>query len=149
MACKTATHSSVLALFAALGVGQAVAQTQLPTIDVGKQKKVATVARHAPPPAHPASAPRQSAPVVAAPVRSPGPAPSTATAPDPNTGFQSSALQNTILGPQILYPRVPTNLSSSSQRIFTGGQVNTLPAFRPGEALEVVPLRAAVLVDRH
>ncbi len=137
MVRKIATHSSVLALLAALGMSQAVAQTQLPTIDVGKQKKVTSVARHAPPPAHPASAPRQSAPVVAAPVRSPGP--TTATAPDPNNGFQSSALQNTILGPQIQYPRVPTNLNSSSQRIFTGGQVNTLPAFRPGEALEVVP----------
>jgi hypothetical protein len=137
MVRKIATHSSVLALLAALGMSQAVAQTQLPTIDVGKQKKVTSVARHAPPPAHPASAPRQSAPVVAAPVRSPGPA--TATAPDPNNGFQSSALQNTILGPQIQYPRVPTNLNSSSERVFTGGQVNTLPAFRPGEALEVVP----------
>ncbi|GLI95112.1 Plug domain-containing protein [Methylocystis echinoides] len=30
-------------------------------------------------------------------------------------------------------------MPSSSERFFTGGQVNTIPFYRPGEALEIVP----------
>ena len=56
-----------------------------------------------------------------------------------NDGFNSSAQQNTALGPRIDYPAPPKEMPSSSERFFTGGQVNTIPSFRPGEALEVVP----------
>ncbi len=117
----------------------AMAQTSLPTIDVGAVHRTAAPRKQVAVPHHLVTAPHPSSPVVAAVNRSPGPVSLSAPPADPNSGFQSSALQNTILGPQINYPRVPTNLNSSSERVFTGGQVNTIPAFRPGEALEVVP----------
>ena len=53
--------------------------------------------------------------------------------------FGSSALENTILGPTLKYPKPPSEVNSSSQRHFSGGQVNTLPFQSPGEALEIVP----------
>jgi hypothetical protein len=57
----------------------------------------------------------------------------------PDDGFDSSAQQDTALGPRIQYPAPPKEMPSSSERFFTGGQINTIPAFRPGEALEIVP----------
>ena len=53
--------------------------------------------------------------------------------------FGSSALENTILGPTLKYPKPPSEVNSSSQRHFSGGQVNTLPFQSPAEALEIVP----------
>lgn len=53
--------------------------------------------------------------------------------------FNSSALEITILGPRIKYPRQPSDFTTSSQRRFTGGQINTLPFSSPAEALEIVP----------
>lgn len=53
--------------------------------------------------------------------------------------FGSSALQNTILGPTLKYPKPSSEVNSSSQRYFSGGQVNTLPFQSPAEALEIVP----------
>lgn len=128
---KFASRISCAALIAAVGMTDAFAQQSLPNIDIGAPRRVAT-------PQKPVAAKpkEQAASRSVAPASGPVQA---APAPDPNTGFQSSALQNTILGPRIDYPRVPTNLNSSSERVFTGGQVNTLPAYRPGEALEVVP----------
>lgn len=42
-------------------------------------------------------------------------------------------------GPRIDYPRDPDRLSSSSERYYTGGQVNSIPFRSPAEALEIVP----------
>jgi hypothetical protein len=53
--------------------------------------------------------------------------------------FGSSAQQDTALGPKIKYPKAPFKTYSSSQRFFTGGQVNSLPISSPAEALEIVP----------
>ena len=53
--------------------------------------------------------------------------------------FGSSAQQDTALGPKIKYPKAPSKTYSSSQRFFTGGQVNSLPFSSPAEALEIVP----------
>ncbi|WP_246695829.1 TonB-dependent receptor plug domain-containing protein [Methylocystis rosea] len=50
-----------------------------------------------------------------------------------------SSEQDTALGPKIDYPTGPKEMNSSSERFFTGGQVNAIPFYRPGEALEVVP----------
>lgn len=140
------TRVSVLALMSALCAGQAFAHTvTLPQIDVGgKSRRVAVPHRHPAPATHPVTAARPSSPVVAAvnrsPVRAPAAASSVATPPAPeNNSFGSSALQNTSLGPRIDYPAPPKEMPSSSERFFTGGQVNSIPVFRPGEALEVVP----------
>jgi len=46
---------------------------------------------------------------------------------------------NLALGPRIDYPRDPDRLSSSSDRYYTGGQVNSIPFRSPAEALEIVP----------
>jgi hypothetical protein len=46
---------------------------------------------------------------------------------------------DTALGPHINYPRRPRHFSSSSERYYTGGQVNSIPFRSPGEALEIVP----------
>lgn len=43
------------------------------------------------------------------------------------------------LGPHIDYPRQPRRFSSSSERYYTGGQVNSIPFRSPAEALEIVP----------
>ncbi|WP_144259668.1 hypothetical protein [Methylocystis sp. ATCC 49242] len=43
------------------------------------------------------------------------------------------------LGPRIDYPRHPRHHSSSSERYFTGGEVNSIPFRSPAEALEIVP----------
>ena len=53
--------------------------------------------------------------------------------------FGSSALENTILGPTLKYPKPPSEVNSLSQRHFSGGQINTLPFQSPAEALEIVP----------
>jgi hypothetical protein len=43
------------------------------------------------------------------------------------------------LGPVINYPSAPCRFSSSSERHFTGGEVNAVPFRSPAEALEIVP----------
>jgi hypothetical protein len=43
------------------------------------------------------------------------------------------------LGHHIDYPRHPGRFSSSSERYYTGGQVNSIPFRSPAEALEIVP----------
>ena len=53
--------------------------------------------------------------------------------------FGSAALENKILGPSLKYPKPPSEVNSSSQRHFSGGQVNSLPFQSPAEALEIVP----------
>lgn len=120
---------SAIALAASLLAGHAAAQTTLPTITVGHVHAVAhshggKTHTHPVYHTHVIPAPRAVAPVVVA---------------ETDDGFDSSAQQNTALGPKIDYPAPPKELPSSSQRFFTGGQVNTIPAFRPGEALEIVP----------
>jgi hypothetical protein len=121
---------SSVALIAALGAGEALAQAHLPTINVGGQTIRRTAGR---------TAPRASQAVRApAPLSAPVPSVSPVVA-DANDGFGSSAQQNTALGPRIDYPAPPKDMPSSSERFFTGGQINSIPSFRPGEALEVVP----------
>jgi hypothetical protein len=53
--------------------------------------------------------------------------------------FYSSVRDETSLGPEIKYPKNKERFTSSSQRRFTGGQVNNVPFASPAEALEVVP----------
>lgn len=53
--------------------------------------------------------------------------------------FYSSARDDVSLGPRIKYPKRTNPYTSSSERYFTGGQVNNIPFSSPGEALEVVP----------
>ena len=121
---------SVFALLAACWANDAFAQAQLPTINVGGNVVRRTTNRQArPTPAQPV---RVAAPVTVS-------TSATAAPPDKNDSFGSSAQQNTALGPRIDYPAPPKEMPSSSERFFTGGQVNSIPAFRPGEALEVVP----------
>jgi TonB-dependent Receptor Plug Domain len=134
------TQISLAALIAVCWTGDALAQTSLPTINVGSQVIRRTASKPAPRAAGPVRAPV----IVAS--RSPAraPAPGTAStsvvaAGEGNDGFDSSAQQDTALGPRIKYPAPPKDMPSSSERFFTGGQINTIPAFRPGEALEVVP----------
>ncbi len=43
------------------------------------------------------------------------------------------------LGPRIDYPRPPRGSATSSERYFTGGEVNSIPFRSPAEALEIVP----------
>lgn len=43
------------------------------------------------------------------------------------------------LGPKLNYPRYEKPFSSSSERYYTGGQVNSIPFRSPAEALEIVP----------
>lgn len=45
----------------------------------------------------------------------------------------------TALGPRINYPRPPSDSETSSERYFTGGEVNSIPFRSPAEALEIVP----------
>jgi len=134
MSSKWNAKVSVTALIAAVSAGGASAQTTLPTINVGHThlvthshggKKHTHEVYHVH--AVPAPAPRVVTPIVSPVVV------------EANDGFDSSAQQNTALGPKIDYPAPPKEMPSSSQRFFTGGQVNTIPAFRPGEALEIVP----------
>ncbi len=123
------TQISIFALLAACWADEAVAQTQLPTISVGHTHAVThshggKTHTHQVYHTHIIAAPRAIRSVVVA---------------DANEGFDSSAQQNTALGPRIDYPAPPKEMPSSSERFFTGGQVNTIPSFRPGEALEIVP----------
>jgi hypothetical protein len=53
--------------------------------------------------------------------------------------FYSSSRDEVSLGPKIKYPPKKKDLGSSSERVFTGGQINNIPFSNPGEALEVVP----------
>ncbi|MGJ0509598.1 MAG: TonB-dependent receptor [Methylocystis sp.] len=111
-------------------ISPALAMHTLPTINVGAVTR-RTTARQLP---------RSNAPVRAPVVAStPGPSTTAAAGSEGSDGFDSSAQQDTALGPRIKYPAPPKDMPSSSERFFTGGQVNTIPAFRPGEALEVVP----------
>ncbi len=100
-------------------LGEAFAQTALPTINVGGHATRPATHRQASRPEGPA---RTTALVQVA------PAPS-----------GESSEQDTALGPKIDYPTGPKDMTSSSERFFTGGQVNAIPFYRPGEALEVVP----------
>jgi hypothetical protein len=116
----------------------ALATHTLPTINVGGVIARRTAAKQLPRTTAPVRAPVvASTPRPAAPVQATG-------AGDGNDGFDSSAQQDTALGPRIKYPAPPKDMPSSSERFFTGGQINTVPAFRPGEALEVVPGLAVV-----
>jgi len=116
------TAVSLFALAAGLTIlclGEAAAQTALPTIDVGGHAARRTTHRQA---ARPQSAAR----------------PTTLVEVAPGPSGQSSE-NDTALGPKIDYPTGPKDMTSSSERFFTGGQVNAIPFYRPGEALEVVP----------
>jgi len=53
--------------------------------------------------------------------------------------FTRSGRDDVALGPFINYPRPPCRFSSSSERYFTGGNVNSIPFRSPAEALEIVP----------
>jgi len=53
--------------------------------------------------------------------------------------FYGSSRDDAALGPKMKYPENKEIFTSSSQRRFTGGQVNNVPFSSPGEALEVVP----------
>ncbi len=129
MSIGSSLRVSAVALLAAVFASEAFAQAKLPTINVGGHVAKRTATRQAP---RPSQAVRAPAPVASSPSISPVVA-------QANDGFDSSAQQNTALGPRIDYPAPPKELPSSSERFFTGGQVNTIPAFRPGEALEIVP----------
>ncbi len=118
------TQISLAALLAACWAGDAFAQAKLPTINVGGQQPRRVATKHAPRP----QAPVRAIPAVVAAQPSSGPV-------EPSPGTE----QDTALGPRIDYPTGPKEMSSSSQRFFTGGQVNAIPFYRPGEALEVVP----------
>jgi hypothetical protein len=121
--------SSAIALITTLIASGASAQARLPTINVGGQSIKRTASRQAPRAERPVRAP-------AAVSTSPSVSPVVEYA---NNGFDSSAQQDTALGPKIDYPTGPKQMPSSSERFFTGGQVNTIPFYRPGEALEIVP----------
>jgi hypothetical protein len=139
---RRVTQISMLAMLTAGSVVQAHAHAVLlPQIDVGGQRKMVSVPhKHVAPATKPVSAPRASAPAVAQIIRSPASDQTSGGGPsDPNNSFASSAQQDRALGPKINYPAPPRELPSSSERFFTGGQVNTIPTFRPGEALEIVP----------
>lgn len=112
----TSTSRFVLIVSLASFAGDALAQTALPTINVGGHAARRTTHRQAARPQGPA---RPTTLVEVA----PGP----------------SSEQDTALGPKIDYPTGPKEMNSSSERFFTGGQVNAIPFYRPGEALEVVP----------
>ena len=56
-----------------------------------------------------------------------------------SSGFYSSSRDKTSLGPTVKYPKTQHENSSSSQRLFTGGQVNNVPFMSPAESLEIVP----------
>lgn len=112
----TSTPRFVLIVSLASFAGDALAQTALPTINVGGHAARRTTHRQAARPQGPA---RPTTLVEVA----PGP----------------SSEQDTALGPKIDYPTGPKEMNSSSERFFTGGQVNAIPFYRPGEALEVVP----------
>ncbi|GLI94285.1 TonB-dependent receptor [Methylocystis echinoides] len=133
MSLNGSLRVSAVALIAALAASDALAQTKLPTIMVGHVHAVThshggKTHTHTLYHTHVIPAPRAADRVVV-PV----------AVADANDGFDSSAQQNTALGPRIDYPAPPKEMPSSSERFFTGGQVNTIPSFRPGEALEVVP----------
>ncbi|MGJ0508870.1 MAG: TonB-dependent receptor plug domain-containing protein [Methylocystis sp.] len=120
---------SAIGLTASFAAAEALAQTTLSTITVGHVHAVThshggKTHTHAVYHTHVIPAPRGITPVVVA---------------ETNDGFDSSAQQNTALGPKIDYPAPPKEMPSSSERFFTGDQLNTIPSFRPGEALEVVP----------
>ena len=111
---------------------EAFAQTALPTIDISAPKKtVKRVAENKKPIIRPTlrSAPQSLSPIV------------TAANPEPSSAdnFGGNAFQDRALGPRIQYPSIPKELPSSSERFFTGGQLNSIPTFRAGEALEIVP----------
>jgi hypothetical protein len=134
------TQVSLIALVAACWVSDALGQASLPTINVGGQVIRRTASKPAPRATGPVRAPVIVASRSRAPAPAPGPAPtSVVVAAEGNEGFDSSAQQDTALGPRIQYPAAPKNMPSSSERFFTGGQINTIPSFRPGEALEIVP----------
>lgn len=105
---------SFLAVGAALSRDAAHAHAvSLPTIDVGGHRRMVSVPHTHPHPAPGAAhAAPPSSPVVAAVARPAPPQPS---------------------GPK------PPRITSSSEKFFTGKEVNAIPFTRPGEALEIVP----------
>ncbi len=114
---------SLIVIGAALAGSGSFAQTALPTITIGHTHPVThsdgpgkPVHTHPLYHTHVVPAPRPISPVVAA---APPPAPFEPKAPPP---------------------------TSSSEKFFTGKQVNALPVARPGEALEIVP---GLVVTQH
>jgi TonB-dependent Receptor Plug Domain len=121
------------------------AQTALPTIDIGQRHKMAAGSNKTPAKPHQQTRAQEPRPSNFLTVDRASPTPGTTfQLVDDNQSFASSDLQNTSLGPKISYPTGSKEQNSSSERFFTGGQINVLPAFRPGEALEVVPGLAVV-----
>jgi hypothetical protein len=126
--------SSILTLttIVSMSLSEVVAQTTLPTIDISAPKKTI---KHIPEikkiNAQPArrTTPQTASPIIAAANLEPSSA----------DNFAGNAFQDRALGPRIQYPSIPKELPSSSERFFTGGQLNSIPAFRAGEALEIVP----------
>ncbi|MEK4035217.1 TonB-dependent receptor [Methylocystis sp. IM3] len=116
------TQISLAALLAACCAGEAFAQATLPTINVGGRQPRRVASKPAPR----TQAPVRAVPAVVAAQPAPGP-------------VEPSTEQDTALGPKIDYPTGPKQMTSSSERFFTGGQVNAIPFYRPGEALEIVP----------
>jgi outer membrane receptor protein involved in Fe transport len=129
MPWKHSVKRCAVTLIAALVASEVSAQARLPTINVGGQSIKRTASRQAPRAVRPVQASAQVSPP-------PSVSPVVEMADD---GFGSSAQQDTALGPKIDYPVGPKQMPSSSERFFTGGQVNTIPFYRPGEALEIVP----------
>ena len=116
------TIASLLALTAGSAcvfLSEASAQTALPTINVGGHAARRATSQHAARPAGPARPTRL-----------------VEVAPGPSG---QSSENDTALGPKIDYPAGPQEMTSSSETFFTGGQVNAIPFYRPGEALEIVP----------
>ena len=111
--------SSVVVALVLLGT-EALAHTiSLPKIDVGGQRRTVTVPHvHTPSGTHIISSARRPSPVVAAVSRPPA---------EPS-------------GPQ------PPPITASSEKFFTGKEVNALPFKQPGEALEIVP---GLVVTQH
>lgn len=101
---------SLASILAALSPLTALAQTALPTIQVGAHRAAPAAHSHAPARgparAHASPQPPRASPVVAA-VGEPGPK--------------------------------PPPITAASEQFFTGKEVNALPFARPGDALEIVP----------
>ena len=123
MSSRSALVCFLSAIFAAPPSFTAQAQTALPTIQVGGRRTAPAARSHAPAPgpvarAHTAPQPPRASPVVAAVSRPPA---------EPS-------------GPQ------PPPITASSEKFFTGKEVNALPFARPGDALEIVP---GLVVTQH
>jgi hypothetical protein len=131
---------SAAAVLSAFAAGSGTAQTSLPAINVGGQRIVHShpvVRTHAHAHTHvtPAGPVTHTHPVAHthfAPALRPAVAAQTAPAPQPAP-------------PAVTYPPAPP-ITSSSEKYFTGKEVNAIPFARPGEALEIVP---GLVVTQH